>query len=151
MQSIHRRKNVTIGGHRTSLCLEHEIWDALDEICQREQVTIHQLCTLVDERRLGTASRTSAVRAFAVSYFRNAATDFGHALAGHGEGQRTTKGRRRIPPSMAIEIRRRLLSAPYFERRQQIDRRQLSAMANAAAIADQERRLQTDRRQSFLN
>jgi predicted DNA-binding ribbon-helix-helix protein len=149
MQSIHRRKNVTIGGHRTSLCLEHEIWDALDEICQREQVSIHQMCTLVDERRMGTASRTSAVRAFAVSYFRNASTDSGHALAGHGEGQRTIKGRRRIPPSMAIEVRRRLLSAPYFERRQQLDRRQIGILASA--VAAQERRTASDRRDQLLS
>jgi predicted DNA-binding ribbon-helix-helix protein len=77
------RRNVTIGDRRTSLCLEMEMWDALIEICRREGVTLHQLCTLVDERRNG-ASRTSAIRAFAVTYFRAAATNEGHDRAGHG-------------------------------------------------------------------
>ncbi|MCH7672966.1 MAG: ribbon-helix-helix domain-containing protein, partial [Proteobacteria bacterium] len=54
-------KNVTVGNLRTSLRLESEIWAALDEICAREGLTVHQLCTLVDDYRRGN-SRTSAVR-----------------------------------------------------------------------------------------
>lgn len=77
------RRNVTINDRRTSLCLEMEIWDALLEICRRESLTLHQLCSIIDERRQG-ASRTSAVRSFAVTYFRSAATDEGHEKAGHG-------------------------------------------------------------------
>ena len=67
-------KNVTVGNLRTSLRLEPEIWEALDELCAREGITIRQLCTLIDDYRRGN-SRTSAVRAFAVTYFRMAAAD----------------------------------------------------------------------------
>ena len=77
------RKNVCIHGHRTSLRLESEIWDAIDEICQLEDVTVHELCTLIELRRTG-ANRTSALRAFIVSYFREAATRDGHIQVGHG-------------------------------------------------------------------
>ncbi len=64
-------RNVTINGHRTSLRLQTEIWDALGEICQREGMTLNDLCSLIDERCNGN-SRTSAVRAFVVTYYRTA-------------------------------------------------------------------------------
>ena len=44
-------RNVRIGGRRTSLRLEPALWDALDEVCQREGLTRHQLCTRIDERK----------------------------------------------------------------------------------------------------
>ena len=57
--------------------------DALDEACQREDLTRHQLCTLIDARRRGS-TLTAAVRIFVVGYYRAAATEHGHADAGHG-------------------------------------------------------------------
>ena len=62
-------KNVTINGHRTSLRLEQTIWDAFNEICQREGLTVHQLFALIENHRQGS-SRTSAVRTFIVNYLR---------------------------------------------------------------------------------
>ncbi len=62
-------KNVRINGHRTSLRLEQAIWDVVDDICRREDITVHQLFTLIDYRRQGN-SRTSAVRSFVVDYLR---------------------------------------------------------------------------------
>ncbi len=62
-------RNVTINGRRTSLRLEFENWMALEEICLRESLTAHELCTLIDGNRRGF-SRTSAVRAFITAYFR---------------------------------------------------------------------------------
>lgn len=59
------------------------MWDALTEICRREELTIHQLCALIDERRLAS-SLTAAIRVFIVNYFRSAATEDGHAGIGHG-------------------------------------------------------------------
>lgn len=76
-------RNVTIAGHRTSIRLEAHMWEAFDEICQREGLSAHELCAMIDEKR-HNSSRTAAVRAFAVHYFRTAATDQGHAEAGHG-------------------------------------------------------------------
>ncbi|MHA1598122.1 MAG: ribbon-helix-helix domain-containing protein [Alphaproteobacteria bacterium] len=78
-------RNVTINGRRTSLRMEKSIWDALGEICQREAVGIHDLCTLIDNHRHIT-NRTSAIRAFIVAYYRAAATEDGHRRAGHGIG-----------------------------------------------------------------
>ena len=82
-------RNVTINGRRTSLRMEKTIWDALAEICHREAVIIHDLCTLVDNHRHIT-NRTSAIRAFIVAYYRAAATEDGHRKAGHGIGTEKT-------------------------------------------------------------
>lgn len=74
-------RNVTIDGHRTSLRLEKVSWDALDDICRSEGLTIHELCSMVEPLRNGS-SRTSAVRAFIVSYYRTAARESGALHAG---------------------------------------------------------------------
>ena len=74
-------RNVTIDGHRTSLRLEKVSWDALDDICRNEGLTIHELCSMIEPLRNG-ASRTSAVRAFVVSYYRTAAREGGALRSG---------------------------------------------------------------------
>lgn len=76
-------RNVFVGARRTSLRLEPAMWDALAEICRREDLTMHQLCALIDERRRAS-SLTAAIRVFIVNYFRSAATEEGHASTGHG-------------------------------------------------------------------
>jgi len=76
-------RNVFVGSRRTSLRLEPAMWDALTEICRREDLTMHQLCALIDERRRAS-SLTAAIRVFIVNYFRSAATEEGHASIGHG-------------------------------------------------------------------
>ncbi|MBN9560671.1 MAG: ribbon-helix-helix domain-containing protein [Alphaproteobacteria bacterium] len=63
--------------------LEPELWDALYEICQREQVPIGEIVRRVESRG-DPGGRTSAVRVFVIQYFRAAATEQGHAEAGHG-------------------------------------------------------------------
>ena len=63
--------------------LEPELWDALMEICHREGRRLNELIRSVDAGR-NAGGRTSAVRVFVVQYFRAAATEPGHAGAGHG-------------------------------------------------------------------
>ncbi|MGB0843400.1 MAG: ribbon-helix-helix domain-containing protein [Alphaproteobacteria bacterium] len=77
-------RNIVISGKRTSIRLEPSMWDALEEICVREQCNIHQICTLVSSR-LSCSSFTAAVRVFVLSYYRSATTELGHAAAGHGQ------------------------------------------------------------------
>ncbi|MDY0882447.1 ribbon-helix-helix domain-containing protein [Dongia soli] len=76
-------RNVTVAGRRTSLRLEPEMWDALLEIGTRENLSLHQLCTEVNRHR-GESSLTASIRAYALAYFRAAATERGHRSAGHG-------------------------------------------------------------------
>ncbi|MGO1119309.1 ribbon-helix-helix domain-containing protein [Rhodovibrionaceae bacterium A322] len=77
-------RNVVVGGRRTSLRLEPSMWEALQEISLREALSVSQLCTRIDERRVASGL-TAAVRVYILSYFRAAATDSGHASAGHGQ------------------------------------------------------------------
>lgn len=74
-------RNVTVGGHRTSIRLEGASWDALDDICKFEAIGVNELCTIIEALRHGS-SRTSAVRAFIVTYFRRAAMENGGITAG---------------------------------------------------------------------
>lgn len=79
-------RNVTIGGHRTSVRLEPEMWSGLGEVCRRERANLHEICTSIATRKQENTSLTAAIRVFAMAYFRVAATEDGHVKAGHGYG-----------------------------------------------------------------
>jgi predicted DNA-binding ribbon-helix-helix protein len=64
--------------------LEPEFWTALSEICIREQSSIHAVCTAVYMTKSPGLSMDRAVRLFISEYFHCAATEEGHARAGHG-------------------------------------------------------------------
>jgi predicted DNA-binding ribbon-helix-helix protein len=78
-------RNVVAARGRTSMRLEPELWDALQEICRRERMAMGELVRRVEERG-HAGGRTSAVRVFILCYFRDAATEGGHTAAGHGTG-----------------------------------------------------------------
>ena len=88
-------RNVTIGGRRTSMRLEPTVWDALEEIGQRENLTRKQLCEMIYTVK-HASGLTAAVRVSIVNYFRAAATVEGHANIGHGALYRARA--RRGPP-----------------------------------------------------
>ncbi len=77
-------RNVTVSGRRTSIRLEPEMWDGVTEICRREGRTIHEICSMVEKFRRDS-SFTAHLRVFIMNYFRAAATEEGHADAGHGD------------------------------------------------------------------
>lgn len=74
------------------------MWDALEDIAQREGLTVNHLCTKISERLddqtylrglatgAGVVTMTSSVRVFITAYFRRASTEDGHARAEHGSG-----------------------------------------------------------------
>src|ERR1700689_1131152 len=76
-------RNVVAERGRTSMRLEPELWEALLEICDREGQDMSSLVRKVEQNG-HAGGRTSAVRVFVMSYFRDAATEQGHAAAGHG-------------------------------------------------------------------
>jgi hypothetical protein len=63
--------------------LEPELWEALAEICEREGQDMSTLVRQV-EAAGHAGGRTSAIRVYILNYFRAAATEVGHAGAGHG-------------------------------------------------------------------
>src|SRR5271154_1323737 len=76
-------RNVVAERGRTSMRLEPELWEALLEICGREGQDMSSLVRKVEQSG-HAGGRTSAVRVFVMSYFRDAATESGHGTAGHG-------------------------------------------------------------------
>ena len=63
-------KNVIVNGRRTSMRLDRETWISLSDICDRERVTIHDLCSKIDRIR-GKSGLSSATRLFVLTYFRH--------------------------------------------------------------------------------
>jgi predicted DNA-binding ribbon-helix-helix protein len=97
-------RNVVAGRGRTSMRLEPELWEALQEICGREGQDMSALVRKVEETG-HAGGRTSAVRVFVLSYFRDAATEAGHLASGHGtlspSRQSDPVGRRSDPANQA--------------------------------------------------
>ena len=62
-------KNIVVNGRRTSIRFDKEAWQILFDICSKENMTIHQLCSKIDsERKDSGVSR--AVRLFVLNYLR---------------------------------------------------------------------------------
>lgn len=64
-----RVKNVKINGHRTSIRLEPSLWEAVEEICAREGMSLDGLCSRVAADRPG-GNYTSNLRCWIVDYYR---------------------------------------------------------------------------------
>ena len=62
-------KNVIVNGRRTSMRLDRETWISLADICAREGLTIHELCSKIDASK-GQSGLSSATRLFVLTYFR---------------------------------------------------------------------------------
>lgn len=77
-------RNITVDGKRTSIRLEAQMWVALKEIAEREQCTIHDICTIIASRKSSNITLTAAIRIFLMLYFKSASTEDGHKRAGHG-------------------------------------------------------------------
>ena len=67
-------RNVSVAGRRTSVRMEPVMWRSLEDIRDREGLTLNQICTLVDNLR-GDAGLTAALRVFIVAYYREVARD----------------------------------------------------------------------------
>lgn len=80
-------RNLYIRNRRTSIRLDKEMWDAFEELCERENVNMNTVCTHLDQTKPASATLSAAVRSFLLNYYREAATAEGHLSAGHGKGQ----------------------------------------------------------------
>lgn len=76
-------RNVTVNGRRTSLRMEPLLWDSMKEICEREGMSLNQMCSAIDSRR-GASNLTAAIRVFIVQYFRAAVSGTGLEDSGPG-------------------------------------------------------------------
>jgi predicted DNA-binding ribbon-helix-helix protein len=81
-------RNVTINDRRTSIRLESQMWIALKEVADRERCSIHDICTVIANRKSANITLTAAIRIFLVLYYKSASTEEGHKVAGHGSFQK---------------------------------------------------------------
>lgn len=65
-------RNVNVSGRRTSVRLEPDLWAALRDIAEREDRSLHEICSDIDKTK-GDTRLTSAMRIYIVNYFRSAA------------------------------------------------------------------------------
>jgi predicted DNA-binding ribbon-helix-helix protein len=65
------KRSVTVAGHRTSLSLEPEFWEALKQVARRDGRTVSGLIGEIDAAR-GQRNLSSAVRVFVLERALNA-------------------------------------------------------------------------------
>jgi predicted DNA-binding ribbon-helix-helix protein len=70
MKSPVVKRSIVIAGHKTSVSLEDEFWDALKEIAARRNVTLSDLVASIDASR-SQGNLSSAIRLFVLDYFRS--------------------------------------------------------------------------------
>jgi predicted DNA-binding ribbon-helix-helix protein len=63
-----RKRSVVLAGHRTSISLEPEFWEALRRLAERSGVSLNRLVAEIDERRSGNLS--SALRLYVLAASR---------------------------------------------------------------------------------
>lgn len=64
-----RTRNIIVGGARSSIRLEEVFWDSLDEILQRENLTLNDLVSRIWDRLPARGNLSGAVRVFVHNYF----------------------------------------------------------------------------------
>jgi predicted DNA-binding ribbon-helix-helix protein len=69
------KRSLTIAGHRTSISLEPDFWEALAEVANAEGLTVAALVARIDEARAGAGDvdaggLSGAVRVYVLRHFR---------------------------------------------------------------------------------
>lgn len=65
-----QKRSLTLRGHRTSLALEPEFWNALDDMASLRRMPLAALITEIDESRTNSSALASAVRVSVLTHFR---------------------------------------------------------------------------------
>lgn len=60
MPTTVKKRSVVVGGHRTSISLEHAFWEAMQQLAAADGKTINQVVSDIDSARTGNLS--SAIR-----------------------------------------------------------------------------------------
>ncbi|MGO4705678.1 ribbon-helix-helix domain-containing protein [Microvirga sp. 2MCAF38] len=63
------KRSLSIAGHRTSVSLEEQFWDALREIAEKRSLSIQALVQGIDTGR-GDQNLSSAIRVFVLNTLR---------------------------------------------------------------------------------
>jgi len=71
MESPVIKYSVLVSGHKTSITLEDEFWNSLQEIAGERRKTVSRLITSIDARRNEFANLSSATRMYILRHYRN--------------------------------------------------------------------------------
>jgi predicted DNA-binding ribbon-helix-helix protein len=66
------KHSLTLHGHRTSISLEPEFWEAFRSIAGENGVPLNALAAQIDDSRQGNAGLASAIRVFVLNHYRAA-------------------------------------------------------------------------------
>ena len=66
-----KKHSLTLRGHRTSVSLEDEFWQAFCEIAKQEQTAINVLAAKLDEERGMDMGLASAIRLFVLKFYQS--------------------------------------------------------------------------------
>jgi predicted DNA-binding ribbon-helix-helix protein len=64
------KRSIRVAGHPTSLSLEDDFWDALNEIATQKETSIPTLVNNIDTCRKN-AGLSSAIRSYVLHYYRS--------------------------------------------------------------------------------
>ena len=64
------KRSITIAGHRTSLSLEPEFWQAIKQLAEDKKLSLAQLISEIDSTR-GTRNLSSACRVYVLKQLLN--------------------------------------------------------------------------------
>jgi predicted DNA-binding ribbon-helix-helix protein len=67
------KRSIAIAGHRTSVSLEDEFWDALGEIAAERKMSVAALIGEIDKGR-GALNLSAAIRIHVLAWYRGKAT-----------------------------------------------------------------------------
>lgn len=70
MTSGPEKHSLTLHGHRTSVSLEPEFWEAFRSIAVGRGLGLNQLASEIDEKRRPEQGLASAIRVFCLNHFR---------------------------------------------------------------------------------
>ncbi|MEM9715687.1 MAG: ribbon-helix-helix domain-containing protein [Pseudomonadota bacterium] len=65
-----KKRSLTLKGHRTSVSLEDEFWDAFLEISRNKSIGINALANVIDAERGADAGLASAIRVYVLNHYR---------------------------------------------------------------------------------
>jgi predicted DNA-binding ribbon-helix-helix protein len=66
------KHSLTLHGHRTSISLEPEFWEAFRAIAADQGRPLNALAAEIDDSRAGDAGLASAIRVFVLNHYRAA-------------------------------------------------------------------------------
>lgn len=68
-----QKHSLTLNGHRTSVSLEPEFWNAFRDIAVEKSMAINELAAFIDHKRGIDIGLASAIRLFVLDYYRSRA------------------------------------------------------------------------------